>query len=155
MRMYLRNLDGVKASSKSFGRSGTTFASREAPTSVFDHLLARLDMREYYWEWKTSSTSAVFLTFMSRTTHVIPSILHSFLVYLGRKKHPVDSYLSYWIASSNIDAVLQCYYGVTIQSSSLAFMIWICSGIRGLAEQRSPPKICGTVHIRRLHVWPG
>ncbi|KAE8380568.1 Spc98 family-domain-containing protein [Aspergillus bertholletiae] len=45
---YLRSLDGVKASSKSFGRSGTTFASREAPTSVFDHLLARLDMRKYY-----------------------------------------------------------------------------------------------------------
>ncbi|BAE60773.1 unnamed protein product [Aspergillus oryzae RIB40] len=45
---YLRNLDGVNASSKSFGRSGTTFASREAPTCVFDHLLARLDMRKYY-----------------------------------------------------------------------------------------------------------
>ncbi|OGM39499.1 putative gamma-tubulin complex component GCP6 [Aspergillus bombycis] len=45
---YLRSLDGVKASSKSFGRSSTTFASREAPTSVFDHLLARLDMRKYY-----------------------------------------------------------------------------------------------------------
>ncbi|KAE8339596.1 hypothetical protein BDV24DRAFT_175928 [Aspergillus arachidicola] len=45
---YLRNLDGVNASSKSFGRSGTTFASREASTCVFDHLLARLDMRKYY-----------------------------------------------------------------------------------------------------------
>ncbi|GAB1193500.1 hypothetical protein APSETT444_002721 [Aspergillus pseudonomiae] len=45
---YLRSLDGVKASSKPFGRSGTTFASREASTSVFDHLLARLDMRKYY-----------------------------------------------------------------------------------------------------------
>ncbi|KAE8355021.1 Spc98 family-domain-containing protein [Aspergillus coremiiformis] len=45
---YLRSLDGVNASSKSFGRSGTTFASREVPASVFDHLLARLDMKRYY-----------------------------------------------------------------------------------------------------------
>ncbi|KAF7597637.1 hypothetical protein BBP40_000115 [Aspergillus hancockii] len=45
---YLRGLDGVKASSKSLGRSGTTFASREEPTSIFDHLLARLDMKKYY-----------------------------------------------------------------------------------------------------------
>jgi hypothetical protein len=44
----LRGLDGVKASSKSFGRSGSTFASREEPTSIFDHLLARLDMKKYY-----------------------------------------------------------------------------------------------------------
>ncbi|KAB8232651.1 Spc98 family-domain-containing protein [Aspergillus alliaceus] len=45
---YLRSLDGVKAASKSFGRSGSTFASREAPTSIFEHLLARLDMKKYY-----------------------------------------------------------------------------------------------------------
>ncbi|KAK1146445.1 hypothetical protein N8T08_002871 [Aspergillus melleus] len=45
---YLRSLDGNKASSKSLGRSGTTFASRGDPTSVFDHLLARLDVKMYY-----------------------------------------------------------------------------------------------------------
>ncbi|KAH8426185.1 tubulin gamma complex associated family protein [Aspergillus melleus] len=45
---YLRNLDGIKASSKSLGRSGTTFSSRGDPTSVFDHLLARLDAKMYY-----------------------------------------------------------------------------------------------------------
>ncbi|KAE8148935.1 Spc98 family-domain-containing protein [Aspergillus avenaceus] len=45
---YLRGLDGVKAASKSLGRSGTTFASRETSTSIFDHLLARLDMKRYY-----------------------------------------------------------------------------------------------------------
>lgn len=44
---YLRNLDGIKASSKSLDRSGTTFASRDH-TSVFDHLLARLDVKKYY-----------------------------------------------------------------------------------------------------------
>ncbi|THC96163.1 hypothetical protein EYZ11_004384 [Aspergillus tanneri] len=44
---YLRKLDGVKASSKSFGRFGTTFSSRE-PTSVFNHLLSRLDIKTYY-----------------------------------------------------------------------------------------------------------
>ncbi|PLB43577.1 putative gamma-tubulin complex component GCP6 [Aspergillus steynii IBT 23096] len=44
---YLRNLDGIKASSKSLGRSGTSFASRDS-TSVFEHLLARLDVKKYY-----------------------------------------------------------------------------------------------------------
>ncbi|KAL2853319.1 Spc98 family-domain-containing protein [Aspergillus pseudoustus] len=44
---YLRRLDGARSSSRSKGRSGT-FAAREAPTNVFDHLLVRLDMRKYY-----------------------------------------------------------------------------------------------------------
>ncbi|KAI9923804.1 hypothetical protein ASPWEDRAFT_154901 [Aspergillus wentii DTO 134E9] len=45
---YLRSLDGGKASSKSFGRTGATFASREEPTNVFENLLSRLDMKKYY-----------------------------------------------------------------------------------------------------------
>lgn len=44
---YLRGLDGEKASSKSMSRSSTAFASMES-TSVFEHLLSRLDMKEYY-----------------------------------------------------------------------------------------------------------
>jgi hypothetical protein len=45
---YLRSLDGGKASSKLFGRSGTAFASRTEPTSVFANLLSRLEMKKYY-----------------------------------------------------------------------------------------------------------
>ncbi|KKK20996.1 hypothetical protein ARAM_000642 [Aspergillus rambellii] len=46
---YLRSLDGARVSSaKSRGRSGMAFATREAPTSIFDHLLVRLDMKRYY-----------------------------------------------------------------------------------------------------------
>lgn len=44
---YLRGLDGSnKASSKSV--TGTVFTSRSGPTSLFDHLLVRLDMNGYY-----------------------------------------------------------------------------------------------------------
>lgn len=45
---YLRGLDSAKESSKSGGRFGKMFASREAPTGVFEQLLARLDMKRYY-----------------------------------------------------------------------------------------------------------
>lgn len=45
---YLRSLDGGKASSKSLGRSSATFASPAESMSVFEHLLARLDVKEYY-----------------------------------------------------------------------------------------------------------
>ncbi|RMJ25724.1 gamma-tubulin complex component GCP6 [Aspergillus sp. HF37] len=45
---YLRGLDGEKASSKSMSRSSTAFASPSKSTSVFEHLLLRLDMKEYY-----------------------------------------------------------------------------------------------------------
>ncbi|KAL1969377.1 hypothetical protein VTN77DRAFT_9570 [Rasamsonia byssochlamydoides] len=43
---YLRNLDGGRMSSKSRGRYGTLSGSNA--TSVFEHLLLRLDMKEYY-----------------------------------------------------------------------------------------------------------
>ncbi|BDD59814.1 hypothetical protein MPDQ_003842 [Monascus purpureus] len=50
---YLRQLDGSRASRrKSFGGSaGAAFASssRAEPTSVFEHLLVRLDMKQYYY----------------------------------------------------------------------------------------------------------
>lgn len=42
---YLRSLDGSRASSK---RSLSAFASQSGPTSIFDHLLVRLDMNGYY-----------------------------------------------------------------------------------------------------------
>ncbi|EAW07551.1 tubulin gamma complex associated family protein [Aspergillus clavatus NRRL 1] len=45
---FLRGVDGGKVSSRSFDSSSTAFASRASPTSVFDHLLARLDMKRYY-----------------------------------------------------------------------------------------------------------
>lgn len=45
---YLRGLDGSMASSKSAGKVDALFASRSGPTSVFDHLLARLDLNGYY-----------------------------------------------------------------------------------------------------------
>ncbi|PKY08835.1 gamma-tubulin complex component GCP6 [Aspergillus campestris IBT 28561] len=45
---YLRGLDGAKESSKSGGRFGKMFASREAPAGAFEQLLARLDMKKYY-----------------------------------------------------------------------------------------------------------
>ena len=43
---YLRSLDGSKASSSKLG--GTGFASQSGPTSIFDHLLVRLDLNGYY-----------------------------------------------------------------------------------------------------------
>lgn len=43
---YLRSLDGGKASSSKSG--GTGFASQSGPTSIFDHLLVRLDLNGYY-----------------------------------------------------------------------------------------------------------
>lgn len=45
---YLRSLDGGRASSKSLDRSSATFASRTESTNIFDHLLIRLDVKEYY-----------------------------------------------------------------------------------------------------------
>lgn len=42
---YLRSLDGSRASSK---KSLSAFASQSGPTSIFDHLLIRLDMNGYY-----------------------------------------------------------------------------------------------------------
>ncbi|KAJ5091572.1 hypothetical protein NUU61_006442 [Penicillium alfredii] len=45
---YLRSLDSGKSSSKSMGKTGSFFSTRSEPTSVFEHLLARLDMKEYY-----------------------------------------------------------------------------------------------------------
>ena len=45
---YLRSLDGERASSKSLGRISNTFASELESTAVFDHLLSRLDIREYF-----------------------------------------------------------------------------------------------------------
>ena len=45
---YLRSLDGGKGASKSLGRSSASFSSRAESTSVFDHLLIRLDVKEYY-----------------------------------------------------------------------------------------------------------
>ncbi|PWY77460.1 gamma-tubulin complex component GCP6 [Aspergillus heteromorphus CBS 117.55] len=45
---YLRGIEGGKTPSRSFGKLGMAYTSREAPTSVFDHLLARLEMKTYY-----------------------------------------------------------------------------------------------------------
>ncbi|KAL2006395.1 hypothetical protein VTN00DRAFT_9063 [Thermoascus crustaceus] len=44
---YLRSLDGGKASSRSYARSGLAGSSADAVT-VFEHLLLRLDMKAYY-----------------------------------------------------------------------------------------------------------
>ena len=45
---YLRSMESGKATSKSMAKSGTFFSSRKDPTSVFEHLRVRLDMKEYY-----------------------------------------------------------------------------------------------------------
>lgn len=45
---YLRSLESGKATSKSMAKSGTLFSSPTDPTSVFEHLLVRLDMKKYY-----------------------------------------------------------------------------------------------------------
>jgi hypothetical protein len=45
---YLRSMESGKATSKSMAKSGTFFSSRTDPTSVFEHLLVKLDMKEYY-----------------------------------------------------------------------------------------------------------
>lgn len=45
---YLSGLDVGKASSKSMGKSGTFFTSRTEPTSVFEHLRVRLEVKDYY-----------------------------------------------------------------------------------------------------------
>ncbi|KGO46585.1 Spc97/Spc98 [Penicillium expansum] len=45
---YLRSLESGKATSKSMARSGGFFSSRTDPTSVFEHLRVRLDMKNYY-----------------------------------------------------------------------------------------------------------
>ncbi|KXG49052.1 Spc97/Spc98 [Penicillium griseofulvum] len=45
---YLRNLESGKATSKSMAKSGKFFYSRTDPTSVFEHLRVRLDVKNYY-----------------------------------------------------------------------------------------------------------
>ncbi|KOS45427.1 hypothetical protein ACN38_g3661 [Penicillium nordicum] len=45
---YLRNLEAGKATSKSMAKSGEFFSSRTDPTSVFEHLRVRLDVKNYY-----------------------------------------------------------------------------------------------------------
>lgn len=45
---YLRSLESGKATSKSMAKSGGFFSSRTDPTSVFEHLRVRLDMKNYY-----------------------------------------------------------------------------------------------------------
>lgn len=45
---YLRGLDTGKASSKSMGKSDAFFNSRTEPTSVFEHLRVRLEVKDYY-----------------------------------------------------------------------------------------------------------
>ncbi|CAG7916744.1 unnamed protein product [Penicillium olsonii] len=45
---YLRSMESGKATSKSMAKSGTFFSSRTDPTSVFEHLRVRLDMKAYY-----------------------------------------------------------------------------------------------------------
>lgn len=45
---YLRTLDSGKASSKRMEKSGAFFTPRTDPTSVFEHLRVRLQMRDYY-----------------------------------------------------------------------------------------------------------
>jgi hypothetical protein len=45
---YLRSMESGKATSKSMAKSGTFFSSRTDPTSVFEHLRVRLDMKDYY-----------------------------------------------------------------------------------------------------------
>ncbi|KAJ5950586.1 uncharacterized protein N7479_008999 [Penicillium vulpinum] len=45
---YLRSLESGKATSKSMAKSGEFFYSRIDPTSVFEHLRVRLDVKNYY-----------------------------------------------------------------------------------------------------------
>jgi hypothetical protein len=45
---YLRSMESGKATSKSMAKSGAFFSSRTDPTSVFEHLQVRLDMKQYY-----------------------------------------------------------------------------------------------------------
>ncbi|OQE41009.1 hypothetical protein PENCOP_c005G06910 [Penicillium coprophilum] len=45
---YLRSLESGKATSKSMAKSGAFFYSRTDPTSVFEHLRLRLDVKNYY-----------------------------------------------------------------------------------------------------------
>ncbi|KAJ5082494.1 hypothetical protein N7532_011537 [Penicillium argentinense] len=45
---YLRSLDTGKASSKSMAKSGASFSLQNEPTSVFEHLRVKLEMRDYY-----------------------------------------------------------------------------------------------------------
>lgn len=45
---YLRSLESGKATSKSMAKSGEFFSSRIDPTSVFEHLRVRLDVKNYY-----------------------------------------------------------------------------------------------------------
>ncbi|PYH98550.1 gamma-tubulin complex component GCP6 [Aspergillus ellipticus CBS 707.79] len=45
---YLRAIERVKTPSKSFGKLGMAYTSRETPTGVFEHLLVRLEMKTYY-----------------------------------------------------------------------------------------------------------
>ncbi|CAI7620123.1 unnamed protein product [Penicillium viridicatum] len=45
---YLRSLESGKATSKSMAKSGEFFSSRTDPTSVFEHLRVRLDVKNYY-----------------------------------------------------------------------------------------------------------
>ena len=45
---YLRSLDPGKSSAKSMAKSGAAFSLQNEPTSVFEHLRVRLDVRDYY-----------------------------------------------------------------------------------------------------------
>lgn len=45
---YLRGLDTGTSSSKSMAKSGASFSLQNEPTSVFEHLRVRLDVRDYY-----------------------------------------------------------------------------------------------------------
>ncbi|KAJ5789778.1 uncharacterized protein N7518_006789 [Penicillium psychrosexuale] len=45
---YLRSMESGKATSKSMAKSGEFFSSRIDPTSVFEHLRVRLDVKNYY-----------------------------------------------------------------------------------------------------------
>jgi hypothetical protein len=45
---YLRSLDPGNSSAKSMAKSGAAFSLQSEPTSVFEHLRVRLDVRDYY-----------------------------------------------------------------------------------------------------------
>jgi hypothetical protein len=45
---YLRGLDTGTTSSKSMSNSGASFSLQNEPTSVFEHLRVRLEVRDYY-----------------------------------------------------------------------------------------------------------
>ncbi|KAJ5627980.1 hypothetical protein N7490_010208 [Penicillium lividum] len=45
---YLRGLDSGKGASKSMAKSAAFFGSRTEPTSVFEHLRVRLEVKDYY-----------------------------------------------------------------------------------------------------------